>query len=192
MKILVAALIFAVLTAALPNQTPIIGIFTQSDSSDEPTAPLSGHSFKTVASSFSYIAASYVKYIQMSGAQVIPLFAYSNKTYFDSILPRINGVLFPGMSIINIGGDVDLDINTTWTKNAEYVLKYGMEQNRKGNIFPIWGTCLGMQLLAYLTCGYDAKAIAAVSGELAVRNTLQIEPGSVLYKGISDDLRYHL
>jgi anthranilate/para-aminobenzoate synthase component II len=49
-----------------------------------------------------------------------------------------------------------------------------------------------MQLLAYLTSGYDAKAIAPVSGEVAVRNTLQIQPGSQLYKGISEDLRYHL
>ena len=48
-------------------------------------------------SNYSYIAASYVKYIQMSGAQVVPIFAYSKKmTYFDNLLPKINGVLFPG------------------------------------------------------------------------------------------------
>jgi len=49
-----------------------------------------------------------------------------------------------------------------------------MEQNKKGNVFPIWGTCLGMQLLAYLTSGYDAAAVAPVNGELAIRNTLSI------------------
>ena len=85
-----------------------------------------------------------------------------------------------------------MDINTTWTKNAEYILKYGIEQNKKGNVFPIWGTCLGMQLLAYLTCGYDGAAIAPVNGEVAVRNTIQIQPNSLLYKSISEDLKYHL
>jgi hypothetical protein len=33
----------------------------------------------------------------MSGAQVIPIFGYSNLSYFDEILPKINGVLFPGI-----------------------------------------------------------------------------------------------
>lgn len=33
-----------------------------------------------------------------------------------------------------------------------------------------------MQLLAYLTSGYDAKAIAPVRGEVAVRNTIKITP----------------
>ena len=32
----------------------------------------------------------------MSGARVIPLLAFSDKSYFDEILPKINGVLFPG------------------------------------------------------------------------------------------------
>ena len=32
----------------------------------------------------------------MSGARVIPLFAFSDKSYFDEILPKINGVVIPG------------------------------------------------------------------------------------------------
>jgi gamma-glutamyl hydrolase len=52
-------------------------------------------------SDFTYVAASYVKYIQMSGAQVVPIFAYSSIGYLDNLLPKINGVLFPGeLSII--------------------------------------------------------------------------------------------
>jgi len=44
------------------------------------------------------VAASYVKYVQMSGAQVIPIFGFSDKAYFDEILPKINGLLFPGIN----------------------------------------------------------------------------------------------
>lgn len=51
-----------------------------------------------------------------------------------------------------------------------------MNENSNGNVFPVWGTCLGMQLLAYLTSGYDAKAIAPVRGQVATRNTLNIQP----------------
>jgi gamma-glutamyl hydrolase len=68
------------------------------------------------------------------------------------------------------------------------VLKYGISENKKGNVFPIWGTCLGMQLLAYLTSGYDAKAIAPVRGEVATRNTLSIQSQNTLFTGLSSDL----
>lgn len=66
-------------TDDLPSQRPIIGIITQT------------HTTNT-----SYIAASYVKFIEMSGAQVIPIFMFNDMAYIDSILPKINGVLFPG------------------------------------------------------------------------------------------------
>jgi gamma-glutamyl hydrolase len=93
-KVLSLLLLFIIAVTALPKQSPIIGIFTQSDSSDEPVNSVN----KQVksASNYTYIAASYVKYIQMSGAQVVPIFAYSDKSYFDNLLPKLNGVLFPG------------------------------------------------------------------------------------------------
>lgn len=117
---------------SVPLQAPIIGIYTQTDTSDEPK----GEGVK-LASNYSYIAASYVKYIQISGAQVVPIFAYTkDRAYFDNLLPKLNGVLFPG------GGSA-IDITNTWTKNADYILKYAIEQNKKGNPFPVWGTCLG-------------------------------------------------
>lgn len=32
----------------------------------------------------------------MSGAQVLPIFAYSKQSDIVALLPKINGVLFPG------------------------------------------------------------------------------------------------
>lgn len=49
---LLALLVFASL--ALPNQRPIIGVYTQSDSDDEP---------KLTATFQTYIAASYIKFV---------------------------------------------------------------------------------------------------------------------------------
>jgi gamma-glutamyl-gamma-aminobutyrate hydrolase PuuD len=96
MIILPLCLVWIALTATPPNQFPIIGIYTQSDTSDEPPTP--NHQTQSLkGSNYSYIPASYVKYIQMSGAQVVPIFAYSNRDYFDELLPQINGVLFPGI-----------------------------------------------------------------------------------------------
>lgn len=73
---------------ALPRQTPVIGIYTQTV--DLPSLGINA------PSNLSYIAASYVKYIQMSGAQVVPILAYSNRSYFDNLLPKLNGVFFTG------------------------------------------------------------------------------------------------
>lgn len=38
-----------------------------------------------------------------------------------------------------------------WKDNVEAIFKYAIEQNDAGNTFPIFGTCLGMQLLATFT-----------------------------------------
>lgn len=134
---------------ALPNQRPIIGVYTQSDEDDEPKSSSSA-TFQT------YIAASYIKFIEMSGAQVVPIFAYSNKTYLDNLLPKLNGVLFPG-------GGVEFDIKNIWTSNANYIFQYAIKQNDLGNVFPIWGTCLGHQLLSFLTNNFSSP-LSAVRG----------------------------
>lgn len=156
-KILLLALL-ACAVLALPNQRPIIGVFTQSDEDDEPRIGSSA-TFQT------YIAASYIKFIEMSGAQVVPILAYSNQTYIAELLPKLNGVLFPG-------GGVEFNINNRWTSNANYILQYAIQQNDKGNVFPVWGTCLGLQLLGFLTNNY-VSPLSAVRGETAVLNTIK-------------------
>lgn len=83
---------------------------------------------------------------------------------------------------------MEININNKWTQNSQYIMKYAMNQSKKGNIFPIWGTCQGMQQLAYLTSGYDLKAVAPVRGEVAVRNTIQIQPDNTLFKDLPQDL----
>lgn len=56
----------------------------------------------------------------MSGAQVVPIFAYTNdKNYFDKLLPKLNGILFPG-------GAISINIDNLWTQNADYILKYAI------------------------------------------------------------------
>lgn len=48
-----------------------------------------------------------------------------------------------------------------------------------------------MQLLAYLTCGYDDKAIADVRGEVKIRNTIEIEPDTMLFRDLPASVRYN-
>ena len=55
----------------------------------------------------------------MSGAQVVPIFAFSNTSYLDNILSKINGVLFTG-------GGTYINIDNRWTQNADHILKYAI------------------------------------------------------------------
>lgn len=101
----------------------------------------------------------------MSGAQVVPILAYSEQSVIAALLPKLNGVLFPG-------GGVQFNINNRWTSNANFILQYAIQQNDKGNVFPIWGTCLGHQLLGFLTNDY-VSPLSAVRGQTAVINTIK-------------------
>lgn len=67
-------------------------------------------------------------------------------------------------SIQYLGGGEEFNIKTKWTANADLILKWAMKENDKGNVFPVWGTCLGLQLLAYLTSNYDNSVISPVRG----------------------------
>ncbi len=94
-------LLFLFLTlSAFCTQTPIIGIYTQDRSGNH-----------------TYIAASYIKFVEMAGGQVVPIFYKSTEAELKTLLSQINGVLFPG-------GGMSLDIKNKFTHNADIILKY--------------------------------------------------------------------
>jgi gamma-glutamyl hydrolase len=151
MRTLLLLVLIMTINTAMPPQTPIIGIFTLPSEIDDTKEGL-----PRLSNNQTYIAASYIKFIEMSGAQVVPIFSFNDTAYLDNMLSKVNGVLFTG-------GYMDFDIKHRWTANADHILKYAIESNNRGNPFPIWGTCLGFELLAYLTSGYDPKVLFNIS-----------------------------
>lgn len=100
--------LFLLVALALPPQVPVIGILTQDaedlTESGKPVPP-----FQT------YIASSYVKNIEMAGAQAVPLFYHLNKTSLLTILSKLNGVFMPG-------GEMPIDTGNQWTQNTATIL----------------------------------------------------------------------
>ena len=92
-----------------------------------------------------YIMAAYVKYIEASGARVVPLIEGENKEDTLFKLSHLNGVLFPG------GGDGGEDF-------GELIFRQILEYNDEGNFYPAWGTCLGYEHMVMYTsdAGKDA------------------------------------
>uniref|UniRef100_A0AAY5ELK9 folate gamma-glutamyl hydrolase n=1 Tax=Electrophorus electricus TaxID=8005 RepID=A0AAY5ELK9_ELEEL len=106
----------------LVNNRPIIGILTQ-EVQDPDMKPYGR----------TYIPSSYVKYIESGGGRVIPIRCLCS--LFDRLLL--------------IGGTVDLQ-TSDFAHAAKIYFRLALKANDVGDYFPIWGTCLGFQLLTVL------------------------------------------
>uniref|UniRef100_A0A9J7YKP4 folate gamma-glutamyl hydrolase n=2 Tax=Cyprinus carpio TaxID=7962 RepID=A0A9J7YKP4_CYPCA len=114
------------------NDRPIIGVLAQ-------------EVYKPTPHRNSYIAASYVKFLESAGARVVPLMINKSDDEYRRLFRSINGVLFPG-------GGVSIK-SSGYSKAAGIFYRLALEANSNGDYFPIWGTCLGFELLTFLTSG---------------------------------------
>lgn len=119
------------LSSVFGSYRPIIGILSQAFRENG----------KVEATNKTYIAASYVKYIESAGARVIPILLHQNDSYHDEIFNGVNGILFPGgSSALN---------DSTYSDIGKLYYNKAVQANDRGDYFPIWGTCLGFELLSY-------------------------------------------
>ncbi|XP_036914515.1 gamma-glutamyl hydrolase [Sturnira hondurensis] len=92
-----------------------------------------------------YIAASYIKYLESAGARVVPIRPDLTKAKYERLFRSINGILFPG-------GSADLR-KSGYAQAAQIFYNLSIKSFDSGDYFPVWGTCLGLQELSYLTSG---------------------------------------
>ncbi|KAJ8979121.1 hypothetical protein NQ317_017964 [Molorchus minor] len=116
------------------SETPVIGILSQE-------TYIVSHLFPNEKYN-SFIAASYVKYLESAGARVIPIWIGQNEKYYKRIINYTNGILFPG-------GGVYFNETGGYGQAARYLYKLAVEANDRGKYYPIWGSCLGMEVLFY-------------------------------------------
>ncbi|XP_039658714.1 gamma-glutamyl hydrolase isoform X1 [Perca fluviatilis] len=121
------------------NDRPVIGILTQIVT-DDVLKPF-GRTF---------IPSSYVKFIESGGSRVMPIRLTLNTAEYKKIFEKINGLLF-------IGGAVDLE-TSDFARVAKIFYSLALKANDEGDFFPIWGTCMGMQLLTVLVAGENLLA----------------------------------
>jgi len=126
-----AALAFlaVVLAVEAVNDRPIIGVLDQ-DFVD--------------GSKRTFIAASYVKWVESGGARVAPLFYEKwSADEMVSMLKNVNGVLLPGGGVSMTG---------KYYAQLQVVFNYAKQSNDNGVYFPIWGSCLGVCSFFLLLC----------------------------------------
>ena len=115
----------------IQTNRPIIGILAQSSD---------GMAFSSPGKT--YIAASYVKFLESSGARVVPIFINQTETETKRIFKSINGVVLPG-------GIVDA-LTSGYANVSRTILKLAKKTFDEGGYFPIMGMCLGHQFLAMM------------------------------------------
>nr|XP_056710887.1 gamma-glutamyl hydrolase [Euleptes europaea] len=151
------------------NERPIFGILAQESDFE---------SFQKYGSS--YIAASYVKFIESAGARVAPIRLNRSDEEYNKVFRSINGILYPG------GG---VSLNTSeFSRVAKIFYKKALEANKRGDYFPVWGTCLGHQLLTYLTCGENLLTWTNTDNLALPLNFTKDAKGSRMFARFPDDL----
>ncbi len=128
------------------NNSPMIGIMTK---------PLI-EEYPDIETSYTeVIEAKYVHFIEGGGGRVVPLSYKWDQAKLREIMQKLNGVLFTGGATDLVSFDVQgkpTDL-TEYSKGGRRVLDIAIEMNQKGLYFPVWGTCLGYELLLILESG---------------------------------------
>jgi gamma-glutamyl hydrolase len=95
----------------------------------------------------SYLPASYVKWIEMSGGRVIPIPYDTPRGALDMILNQVNGVLF-------IGGQVDHGMISVeyshFMETFKYIVTHAKHTNNQKKYFPLFSICLGFEILGMM------------------------------------------
>uniref|UniRef100_A0A674B4W2 folate gamma-glutamyl hydrolase n=1 Tax=Salmo trutta TaxID=8032 RepID=A0A674B4W2_SALTR len=155
------------------NNRPIIGILTQ-EVEDDVMKPFG----KT------YIPASYVKYIESAGSRVLPIRLTQSTDEYENIFKSINGLLL-------IGGSSDLETSdfAKVSGAAEPLFtSVHLIANDAGDSFPIWGTCLGMQLLTCLVAGENLLTKTTAENMALPLNLTKEAHSSQMFQGFPIDV----
>jgi gamma-glutamyl hydrolase len=133
--------------AVCGRDRPVIGILTQ------PSPP------ELAALGSSYIAASYVKYVESGGALAVPVFHNASASQLRAVYDQLDGVLFPG-------GGSDISPHTALFKAASYFVWRAVKEARTAP-FVVIGHCQGFELINVIVSGnaslltpFDAENIS--------------------------------
>ncbi|KAG7524534.1 gamma-glutamyl hydrolase-like [Solea senegalensis] len=149
------------------NDRPIIGIVAQ-----EVTNPTPNQTSK--------ILATHVKFLESGGARVVPIKIHQTVEEYKRLFNSINGVYFPG-------GCVNCT-SSAYARSAKIFYDLAIEANKKGDYFPVWGTCLGLNMLSILTCGEDFFSGTNTFGVLLPLTFTEDAKDSRLYSGFPDEI----
>jgi len=130
----VAVLLGCLIAAASAlNNRPVFGILSAPAGVDEngKATPYPGQY---------YIPASYIKFVESSGARAVPIMFDISDAELVSLFGKLNGILVPG-------GGSDLGKGSRYRNLTSMLLNMTMSAAAQGQWVPMWGTCLGFEAI---------------------------------------------
>eukprot|EP00201_Polytomella_parva_P003485 CAMPEP_0175075468 /NCGR_PEP_ID=MMETSP0052_2-20121109/22023_1 /TAXON_ID=51329 ORGANISM="Polytomella parva, Strain SAG 63-3" /NCGR_SAMPLE_ID=MMETSP0052_2 /ASSEMBLY_ACC=CAM_ASM_000194 /LENGTH=361 /DNA_ID=CAMNT_0016344169 /DNA_START=117 /DNA_END=1202 /DNA_ORIENTATION=+ len=132
----------------------------------------------------SYIAAGYLKWIEMSGGRAVPIRFYDSDEELTRLFKSINGLIFPG-------GLTWLWLDSPYVIAARKLFNMAVAANKAGDVFPIHGTCLGHQLLHILASNVSRNDLLVDTDAVAHPTTLKLTPAAAtsrFFGGLPEDI----
>lgn len=148
------------------NNQPLIGILSQPGDGDggrSPRVNARGSDFRVSGAhaddgNVSYIAASYVKWVESAGARPVPILYDDPDWLLEKKFLSVNGLLIPG-------GGLDLKPGRFFDA-VDKLLKMALAANDRGDYFPVQGTCMGMEVLTiYFSKDFHILQLASFNAE---------------------------
>jgi len=121
--------------APTQNDRPIIGILSQPTQKDVSHL---GHS---------QIYASYAKWVETAGARAAVIPYDADEATVRELVRELNGIVFQGGATSLVTSD------TQYYLTAKVIYEEVLAAGERGEVLPLWGTCLGLELLLVLTTG---------------------------------------
>lgn len=139
-------------TSTSINNRPVIGILT---------IPLSNWLASSDAIGLdsnqakSYLPAAYVRWIENSGARVVPIQYTLTKPIMNSYLSQVNGIIIcgniPPVNVDKLKPNTKIEMNVIrWARAEFHIFEWAKNQNRIGNYFPVLGIGMGYEELIYM------------------------------------------
>lgn len=125
--------------------SPLVGVVSQPGDGDgyaiwrQRAARQSGG-----AANLSYVAASYVKFVEAGGARAVPMLYNEREDRMLEKFRSINGLILPGGGAKKSG---------PFLARVKRLVELAMEANDNGDYFPIHAVCLGFEMLAMAVSG---------------------------------------
>jgi len=147
-----------------PNLRPIIGILTINGEFDCPSE-------SRTAGDGGCVVCMYVDWVYGGGARVVPIPYNAPSQTLDDLFNSVNGLFITG-------GNSPLVFTNQYVQTAQYLFNKAIAANDAGDFFPIWGSCLGFELMGIIVA--NNASILSVASFVAegLSIPLEFEPGA--------------